>query len=335
MTPRIKMLDKIPKFSELPLNPHHPPWSAWGLYGEDDQIGTVNRLTDDLVQHAATAEIRTGERFSLNWELNALGSHTMINRQSFEMKQWNKAPRVVNDDVWTFNSQASTQWDGLRHFAYQKEKMFYNGRTLDDFFDESGKVKSTVNGIEQWQKKGIVGRGILVDYDRWRRANGKHYQPLATTDETKVCAIPLEDLKSTLAWQGTEVRFGDILIIRTGATAAYNQLDDAARKELAMSTNLSGIEQSEAMLEWIWSNFSAIAADNTGIERWPSQKEYLLHEVLLSGWGMPFGEFFQLEDLAEHCLRQKRWSFFFVSEVNISLYQFSDVLVPLLTQSYE
>jgi hypothetical protein len=32
-----------------------------------------------------------------------------------------KAPRVVNDDIWTFNSQVSSQWDGLRHFAYQKE----------------------------------------------------------------------------------------------------------------------------------------------------------------------------------------------------------------------
>lgn len=27
----------------------------------------------------------------------------------------------------SFNTQGSSQWDSLRHFAYQKEKKFYNG----------------------------------------------------------------------------------------------------------------------------------------------------------------------------------------------------------------
>lgn len=35
--------------------------------------------------------------------------------------------------------------DGLRHFAYQKEKMFYNGVTLDDIHGESS---TNVNGIQ-------------------------------------------------------------------------------------------------------------------------------------------------------------------------------------------
>ena len=41
----------------------------------------------------------------------------------------------------------------------------------------------------------------------------------------------------------------------------------------------------------------------------------LLHEVLLAGWGMPIGELFDLERLAEHCKRVGRWSFFLSSEV--------------------
>jgi hypothetical protein len=232
------------------------------------------------------------------------------------LKQWNKAPRIVNDDIWTMNSQGSTQWDGLRHFAYQKQKVFYNGRTLEDFFDADQTVKSTVNGIHKWQETGIVGRGILLDYDRWRRAHNHPYHPLATRDPDDVYAIPVDHLKAALEWQGTEVKFGDILLIRTGSTAAFEQLSAEGRKEMAQATMLSGLEQSEAMLEWIWSNFSAIAADNVGIERWPSQKEYLLHEVLLSGWGMPYGEFFDLEKLAEYCASQNRWSFFFTSEVS-------------------
>lgn len=64
-------------------------------------------------------------------------------------------PRIVNDDVWTFNTQVSSQWDGLRHFAYQKEEKFYNGVTLENIHVdgfEKGKITSdgetTVLGIQ-------------------------------------------------------------------------------------------------------------------------------------------------------------------------------------------
>lgn len=46
-----------------------------------------------------------------------------------------------------------------------------------------------------------------------------------------------------------------------------------------------------------------------------TQKDWALHEVLLSGWGMPIGELFDLEELASHCKRLNRWSFFVTSEV--------------------
>lgn len=45
----------------------------------------------------------------------------------------------------------SSQWDGLRHYGYQKERKFYNGVTLEDIGahgrDKDGK-KTTVNGIQ-------------------------------------------------------------------------------------------------------------------------------------------------------------------------------------------
>jgi hypothetical protein len=39
-----------------------------------------------------------------------------------------------------------------------------------------------------------------------------------------------------------------------------------------------------------------------------------LHEILLSGWGCPIGELFDLETLAEQCEKVQRWSFFVASE---------------------
>ena len=37
-------------------------YSAWGLYGDEDQLGTLNRLKDDLVVKTAREEIQTGIR---------------------------------------------------------------------------------------------------------------------------------------------------------------------------------------------------------------------------------------------------------------------------------
>ncbi|KIM95449.1 hypothetical protein OIDMADRAFT_45284 [Oidiodendron maius Zn] len=301
----------LPKFSDLPLNKGDPPHSAWGVYGSDDELGTINRLTDDVVMRAKE-EIQRGVRISLNLPLNAQRGSMLVGRSKFHMDQYNKAPRIVNDDVWTFNSQTSTQWDGLRHYAYQKEAKFYNGVTLDDIFGEN---RTLVNGIQAWEEKGIVGRGVLLDFDRWRRANNVEYRPLVGNRD----AITLDHLKAVARSQGTEIKFGDILIIRTGFTVAYNKLtDDEITQMMSVPVNggqASGVEQSDAMLEWLWDSFSAVASDNPTFERWPSTTANLNHEILLSGWGMPIGEWFNLENLADHCEKVGRWSFFVASEV--------------------
>ena len=71
-------------------------------------------------------------------------------------------------------------------------------------------------------------------------------------------------------------------------------------------------------MEWHWdSGFAAVASDTVAYEAWPSPRENAhgvsLHEVLLSGWGCPIGESFDLERLAERCRERRRWSFFFCS----------------------
>ncbi|KAJ9662230.1 hypothetical protein H2201_006160 [Coniosporium apollinis] len=299
-------MEGLPKFSDLPLNKGDPHHSAWGLYGKDDQLGFLNRLTDEVVLEAAK-EIQTGARISLNWPLDAQKDIPFFGRQVFHQHMYNKPPRVVNDDVWTFNSQSSSQWDGLRHFAYQKEAKFYNGVTMDDIHAEG----SVVNGIGAWSEKGIVGRGVLLDFHSWRLENNIPYEPFKTG------SIPLQQLKAVAEAQGVEFKFGDILIIRSGYMAAFNELkkDELAALAKVMPPTFSGVEQSEEMLEWIWNNFSAVAGDQPSFECWPTQKDFMLHEVLLSGWGCPIGELFDLEALAEHCKKVGRWSFFVTSEV--------------------
>lgn len=58
-----------PRFSLLPIDPRHPQHSAWGVWGDDDRLGTLNHLTPERVA-AASKEIRTGIRIGLNWPLD-------------------------------------------------------------------------------------------------------------------------------------------------------------------------------------------------------------------------------------------------------------------------
>ncbi|KAK1778389.1 hypothetical protein QBC45DRAFT_328425 [Copromyces sp. CBS 386.78] len=217
----------IPDFESLPLREGDPKYSAWGLYGDKDGLGTLNRLTDDRVAEAAKNEIKTGVRISLNWPLNAQkdSDSGFFNRKLFHQDLFAKPPRCVNDDVWTFNTQVSSQWDGLRHFAYQKERLFYNGVTMEDIHEDGG---SGVNGIQAWAQKGIVGRGVLVDHHSWRLEQiNKKQQPnqeldprLVNFDHFATTPIPLEDIRACLESQGTEIKFGDILFIRSGSLFA-------------------------------------------------------------------------------------------------------------------
>ena len=96
---------------------------------------------------------------------------------------------------------------------------FYNGVTLEDIhssgFEKGCTTKdgeSTVNGIQAMAEQGIVGRGVLLDFHSWRLAQ----DPPIPHEPFRTGSIPLKYLKATAEAQGTEIKFGDILIIRSG-----------------------------------------------------------------------------------------------------------------------
>ncbi|OJJ88813.1 uncharacterized protein ASPGLDRAFT_31921 [Aspergillus glaucus CBS 516.65] len=130
MTPQPKA---FPSFDQLPMHEGDPPNSAWGLWGDgpDSTLGSLNNLTDELVLRTIKEEVKTGERAGLNLPLDMFNP-PLLGRAGFEQKVIEKNPLVVNDDVITFNTQGSSQWDSLRHFAYQQDKKFYNGTTQSD-----------------------------------------------------------------------------------------------------------------------------------------------------------------------------------------------------------
>lgn len=102
-------------FEDLPLDKSGPFGNAWGRFGENDQLGTLNLLTPSRVL-AAAKEISTGKRISLDWELTK-PANPFFDRQAFSHKISDYGARTINDDTLAFNTQCSTQWDGLRHFG--------------------------------------------------------------------------------------------------------------------------------------------------------------------------------------------------------------------------
>lgn len=306
-------------FSQLPLDKSNPATrlNAWGAHGKDDERGFLNRQTPEIIA-AAASEIKTGVRVLLDAPLDFQVKTPLFGRQPFSKDVYQKKPRIVHDDTWSFNTQSSTQWDGLRHFGYQKAGRFYNDVTVEDIAGTGPKGSSNPNilGIHNAAVHGgVTGRGILVDFARWAATPEGQKEVNGEFKNFSTSAIKLEWLKKTLASQKTEVKFGDILIVRSGFFAAFYNIttDQLTALQQQHPPGLGGVEQSDEVLEWIWNNFSAIASDHPSFERWPSPYDWSMHEVFLAGWGCNIGELFELEELSKECERQGRWSFFMSS----------------------
>ncbi|KAM0273141.1 hypothetical protein ACHAQH_008490 [Verticillium albo-atrum] len=223
--------------------------------------------------------------------------------------------RLMHKNQITFNTQKSTQWDGLRHFAYQKEGLFYNGITKDDMISS----KEGSLGIHNWHSVGgITSRGFLIDYWSYAEQVGSKYDP-ATPH-----AIKYDDIMACLKWQqeqspgGLEPRAGDILIIRSGFTARYVNLSEEEERSVgeAWPPASCGVQQDVRLLQWLLeSRFAGVGGDAPGWEAFPVAEEagFFYHEVLLAGWGCPIAELLYLEDLAAWCRENKRWTFFLSS----------------------
>lgn len=293
-----------PSFDSLPLRPDGPPGNAWGLYGASDELGALHLLTPARVAAAAAAEIRDGTRVPTDWPLDRM-QPPAFGRQPFEHRILPKAAHI-HDDVVTFNTQSSTQWDGFRHYGSSSAGLFYNGTTREQM------MTSDAIGTQAWvETGGIVGRGVLLDWAAWAAARGIAVNVHSTH------RITAAELDLVAAAQGTAFQTGDILFIRTGFTESYDGLASEAKAALAkdyMPASI-GLESAEPTLRWLWDHgFAAVAGDQPALEALPfPETDFLLHEWLLPGWGMPIGELFDLKRLGEECKKRQRWTFFFSS----------------------
>lgn len=299
-------LAKLPKFDELPVKSGAPADSNWGVFGDQDEAGCINFLTAEGVVEAARL-VRDGKVFRLDTPIN-YASPPLFNREPVHhtKKSFESYGLLGFDDVLDgYNTQEGSQWDGLGHVGNLRAQAYYNGVKNEEI---KGSQKL---GIHNWADR-FVGRGLLIDAARYRAAQGRPIDPLKNE------AYSLADLKGALAAQGSQLKPGTILLVRTGWMAAYLASSDDQKREMAPLEKLTacGIDPGRETVAWLWDNrVAAIGTDCPAVEPWPwdFKDEGALHYRTLSLLGLPLGEQFVLDKLADDCAADRRYEFMLVS----------------------
>jgi kynurenine formamidase len=122
-------------------------------------------------------------------------------------------------------------------------------------------AQTAVNGLQPWTERGLMGRGVLIDFMSYAKKNGievSHFEGFAIT---------LDQVIAIAAEQKVELHTGDILFLRTGFTTVYKTLDDDQRHDVASRKEWCGLGQSQKTTEWLWKRqFAAVASDSPGFE---------------------------------------------------------------------
>ena len=297
-----------------------PGWvkgKGWGwIWGKEDEVGSLNAMTD-ATKAAALASVKTGKTFDLGlsysrrsfkWpghnpgEIISFRSPEGIDRMSdpdaparesnLEQVFWHSGALFLSDNI-------ATQIDGLSHITAGGDYHWYNGFKEADWGGDFGPRKCDASTIPP-----IIARGVLIDIAAFKKVD-------ALPSHT---AISPDDLKGALKEQGTELKVGDVVLIRTG-TARYWKTDGADHAKIAEHDS-AGITLEAA--RWLVEDQGAIliASDTSGLEVSPAAPGagtgIPVHKYLLVDQGVHIGEFHNCEDLSS----AKAYTFCYVATTN-------------------
>ena len=324
-----------------------PEGSTWGDFGEDDQRGRLNLITEERVR-AAVAEAKAGKAFCLSLPLDYPGGNALNPRRlpprrfatvrndrinfNYAFNQDNPNwTDVVCDDVVLMTLQYSTQWDSLAHVGSmfdadgdgKPEIVYYNGYRggehvvgvepkpgVEPWARFEG-VAAHALGVENMAEACLQGRGVMIDLHAHFGREAK--------------AVGYDDLMRVLDADRVEIAAGDMVCLHTGFAAMLLEMKrepDAYLVHHACPT-LNG--RDPKLLEWITtSKLAVLIADNYGVESVPSapgtgsHAALPLHEHCLFKLGVNLGELWRLTPLAMW-LRQNRRNRFLLTAPPLNL----------------
>lgn len=283
----------------------------WGRWGPDDEKGTLNLVTPQLVVDAASLVSRgitismalpydeTGPQTGFLGRFNPI--HLMIRDGADAIA--GTAIRDFHDgvdrhfqgadDLIIMPLQSGTQWDALAHVIF--EGNIYNGHGAE-WVSSKGALKGDVANAAN----SMVGRGVLLDVAR----------SLGVEWLEPGHAIDADDLEKASKFGQVDVHAGDFVFVRTGAMTA-------ARSAGTWGEYAGGDAPGLGLgsVEWIAArDIAAVATDTWGFEVRPNETPDVaqpLHIVLIVHMGLWIGEIFDLDALAEDCAEDGVYEFLF------------------------
>jgi kynurenine formamidase len=186
------------------------------------------------------------------------------------------APGVgANEDVFIFAAHTATHLDALGH-VYADNRL-YNGFPHDEVTPYDGAPHCGIDKIGA-----VAGRGILID------VAGFH----GVSELAPGYVITEADLTDALAHQGTVLKPGDLVLIRTGWMEAFM----AGAAALTPQPGI-GIEAAHFL---VGQDVALVGADNGAVEAMPfDQGLYLgVHILMLVQHGVHLLENLSLSELA-------------------------------------
>ena len=262
--------------------------SNWGRWGEDDQIGAANLMTEAKRLEAA-ALVETGETVSLSHdfltEAAADAAEPYVLQMQINPEGQNSGDRV---DVY-FHGVTYSHLDGLCHVFY-KDRL-YNGHDYRDVVTDNGcSLMDTTQ-----MKDGLVTRGVLVDMPRLR---GVPYLEPGTK-------LYREDIEAWEEHAGVRLGPGDALLLRTGRWA-YRDAVGPTREMAGWDASVIPFlaERDIALL----GADSVHEAPNSV----PGLRVNPIHRFAIVARGMNLLDNIDLDAAAEVAARLNRWEFMMV-----------------------
>lgn len=281
-------------------------FSNWGRWGADDEVGTLNHITPEMILNAA-ALIRRGRAFSLAIPFGDKGPQTghlgRFNPMRYMLRDGDDVysrempgvPRGIGaaDDVVIQPTHSATHWDALAHMFFD-DRMWngYDCRLVSSMGAER-------NDIATYRDR-IVGRAVLLDLPRHLG------RPWLEPGE----GVSGELLGACAQAQGVAVGRGDLVLVRTGQIAMCRSQGSWGSYA---GGDAPGLDFDS--LEWIFqSEIAGVATDTWGVEVRPNQFNYAnqpWHRIAIPMVGLLVGEMFDLEELALDCAEDGVYHMFF------------------------
>lgn len=274
-------------------------------WGPDDEIGTLNMMNESS-QLSILSKISSGKAYDLSVEyfvgmpsFHSLGdpsyqywlTHTphgtVVDNPSNLGESMNKKVSYTGDAISMY-THMGTHIDALNHFGLNGK--IWNGFTPEKYLGDKGWKKTGAETIPP-----IIARGVLIDIPAYKNATAleKNYR------------INSDDLKGALKKQNVSLKEGDVVVIRTGQAAYYENADKYLDNYPGINLDAVKwlVEEKKIML---------LGADNLSFEAFPPEREdnwVPVHTYLLAEKGVMFIEQMYLEELA----KDKVYEFAFIS----------------------